>query len=158
MDSQDVLPRVGCGAAILRDGKLLLIRRLKEPEAGCWAFPGGKIDPFEPAQAAVMREVFEELGLELVKPRLLCLVDQIDRDRGEHWVAPVYLADHIVGEPTLREPEKHSAFGWFDLAELPGPLAEAVRVAVAHLSELQRPADACARSAARAPERMPSIE
>ena len=138
MDSATTLPRVGCGAAILRGGALLLIRRLTEPEAGCWAFPGGKVDPFEPAQTAVRREVLEELGVELVGERLLCLVDQIDRDRGEHWVAPVYLALDIEGEPEIREPAKHGAFAWFALDDLPSPLAQAVRVAVPHLRDLGR--------------------
>jgi ADP-ribose pyrophosphatase YjhB (NUDIX family) len=50
-------PRVGCGAAVMRDGKLLLVQRLTEPEAGCWGLPGGKVDPFEPLDQAVRREI-----------------------------------------------------------------------------------------------------
>lgn len=128
-----IVTRVGCGAAILRDGKLLLIRRTKAPEAGCWGLPGGKIDPFETVQAAVRREIFEELGIHLSGERLLCVVDQIDRDGGEHWVAPVYLAHHFIGEPRICEPDKHSELAWFALAQFPCPLTRAAEVARQYL-------------------------
>jgi ADP-ribose pyrophosphatase YjhB (NUDIX family) len=128
------LPRVGCGAAILRDGKLLLIRRSKAPEAGCWGLPGGKIDPFETVQAAVRREILEELGVELIGEQLLCVVDQIDSARGEHWVAPVYVARDFTGEPRICEPEKHSDLGWFALDSLPQPLTRSAEAAADHLS------------------------
>jgi 8-oxo-dGTP diphosphatase len=57
------LPRVGCGAAILVDGRILLVRRTGAPEAGRWGLPGGKVDPFETVAAATAREVAEELGV-----------------------------------------------------------------------------------------------
>jgi len=65
---------VGCGAAILRDGKLLLVQRLTEPEAGCWGLPGGKVDPFEPLAQAARREIEEELGILIADAARLCLV------------------------------------------------------------------------------------
>jgi 8-oxo-dGTP diphosphatase len=61
-------PRVGCGAAIVADGRILLIRRLTAPEAGHWGIPGGKIDLFEPAPAAAAREIAEEIGI-MIEPR-----------------------------------------------------------------------------------------
>lgn len=127
------LPRVGCGAAILRDGKLLLIRRAKAPEAGCWGLPGGKVDPFETVRNAVRREVLEELGIEIVGERLLCVVDQIDEAQGDHWVAPVFLAREFKGEPALLEPEKHTGLGWFALDDLPRPLTISAETAARHL-------------------------
>ncbi len=42
-------PRLGCGAAIIQDGEVLLIQRRCEPEAGHWGLPGGKVDWLEPA-------------------------------------------------------------------------------------------------------------
>ena len=123
-------PAVGCGAFILRGGFLLLIRRVKAPEAGCWGLPGGKVDPFEPVAQAAMREVREEVGLELEAGPLLCVVDQIDRAAGTHWVAPVYRVAAVRGEPRLCEPHKHNGLGWFALNALPHSLTEATRVAV----------------------------
>ncbi|GAB3843404.1 NUDIX domain-containing protein [Nesterenkonia populi] len=126
-------PRVGCGAALLQEGKLLLIQRRNEPEAGHWGFPGGKVDWLEPTPDAVVREVSEELGIELVSPELLTAVDQIDADAPAHWVALVYRAEKFTGEPTLMEPAKHHDFGWFDLNDLPDKLTTATRMTLPHL-------------------------
>ena len=115
-------PRVGCGVAIVAEGRLLLIQRLSEPEAGCWGLPGGKVDLYETAAQAAVREVAEELGLEIEAGALLCLVDQIDRAAGSHWVSPVYLAGAVRGEPRIMEPHKHGGLGWFPLDDLPAPL------------------------------------
>jgi ADP-ribose pyrophosphatase YjhB (NUDIX family) len=75
---------VGCGAAaILRDSKLLLVKRL--PETNHRGLPGGKVDWLEPVAVAVAREIAEELGLAIRPQRLPCVVDQIDREHEEHW-------------------------------------------------------------------------
>ena len=49
------VPRVGCGAAIVRDGRILLFKRLRPPEAGRWSLPGGKVDFLESIEDAVAR-------------------------------------------------------------------------------------------------------
>jgi 8-oxo-dGTP diphosphatase len=126
-------PRVGCGAAVVRDGKLLLVQRLTEPEAGCWGLPGGRVDPFEPLADAVRREIHEELGILIGDAALLCLVELIDRAGEEHWVAPVYRVAAFSGEPTNREPTKHGDVGWFTLDALPAALTIAARHAAAAL-------------------------
>lgn len=128
-------PRLGCGAAIVQDGRLLLVRRLREPEAGCWGLPGGKVDWLEPVEQAVRREIEEELAIRLTVLNLLCVVDQIDPARREHWLAPVYLADAFEGEVRNVEPEKHGDIGWFPMDNLPEPLTVATRRAALALNE-----------------------
>ncbi len=123
-------PRLGCGAAIVRDGQLLLVKRLQHPEAGHWGLPGGKVDWLEPVEQAMRREIFEELGLTLQGVSLLCVVDQIDPTREEHWVAPVYLASAPDMAPCNLEPHKHGEVAWFELDRLPQPLTQATRTAV----------------------------
>ncbi|WP_284423961.1 NUDIX domain-containing protein [Bradyrhizobium sp. SSBR45G] len=123
-------PRLGCGVVIVDGEAILLVRRLHDPEAGCWGLPGRKVDWLEPVEDAVRREATEELDITLGDLRLICVVDQIDRLRGEHWVAPVYLAAGFKGEPRLVEPDKHAAFGWFALHGLPTPLTLATQQAV----------------------------
>lgn len=130
---QQTEPRVGTGAAIVADGRILLVQRVRPPEAGCWGLPGGKVDLFETVRAGVIREVREELGIEILEPQLLCVVDQIDAAAGEHWVAPTWLVTAFAGEPALQEPEKHSGLDWFALDALPKALTEATRQAVAAL-------------------------
>lgn len=119
----DQKPEAGCGAAILDDqGRLLLIRRLRQPEAGAWGLPGGKIDFGEPARETARREIAEELGIEIEILNLACIAETIDAGDGRHWVAPVYNARIISGAPQILEPEKHGGWGWFALDALPAPL------------------------------------
>lgn len=128
-------PRLGTGAAILRDGRLLLIRRRRDPEAGAWGLPGGKVDLFETAAAAAEREVLEETGLRFAARELLCVVDQIDREAGHHWFAPVYVVEAADGAPRIAEPEKHDGLDWFALDALPEPLTAPTRGALPYLRE-----------------------
>ena len=65
----DVTPPapVPCVGAVVRDdaGRLLLIRRGHEPSRGLWSLPGGRVEPGETLEAAVVREVREETGLDV---------------------------------------------------------------------------------------------
>ena len=126
-------PRVGCGVVVIRDGKLLLLQRLKDPEAGHWGLPGGKIDWMEPAASAAARELYEETGLIAGPLALLCVADHIDQAANEHWLAPVFSAPQADGEPQLLEPAKHAALGWFDPATPPGPLTITATAALSTL-------------------------
>ncbi|QND32907.1 NUDIX domain-containing protein [Sinorhizobium meliloti] len=124
-------PGLGCGLAILRDGKILLCRRLKAPEAGHWSIVGGKVDHMELAQDAARREAEEESGLSIHSTRFLCVSEQmIEADR-QHWISLIYVTENFSGEPRLTEPDKLSDIRWFDLTALPRPLsrfaADAVR-------------------------------
>jgi 8-oxo-dGTP diphosphatase len=123
---------VGCGAAILREGRILLVQRRKAPEAGCWSLVGGKVDFLESAEAAALRETLEEVGVAIELGPLLCLVQMIGID-GQHWLSPVYRAAIKVGEPVNCEPDKIAAIGWFALGHPPAPLALAAREAIAVL-------------------------
>jgi 8-oxo-dGTP diphosphatase len=115
-------PRLGCGAAIVMEGRILLVRRLTEPEAGCWGLPGGKVDLYETVAAAVEREIEEELGISIEASKLLCLVDQIDKLKGEHWFAPVFLVTNFTGDAKIRELDKHDGLAWFSLDAVPDAL------------------------------------
>ena len=127
------VPGVGCGAAIVRDGQILLIKRLRPPEAGCWSLPGGKVDFLERVADAVVREIREEIGVVVALERMLGLVEMVGLD-DQHWVSPIYLARIVAGEPRLCEPEKHEDFAWFSLGQPPAPLSIAARDAFAALA------------------------
>lgn len=116
-------PGVGVGLAILRDGRLLLYRRMKPPEAGFWNIVGGKVDHLEPAEQAARREAEEETGLAIGRLEFLGHSEQMIAADRQHWVSLLYKTDDIQGEPQLTEPDKLSDFGWFDLDALPEPLS-----------------------------------
>ena len=60
--------RIECVGAVVVDaaGRLLLVRRGREPGAGLWSIPGGKVEPGESRAEAVVRELAEETGLPVV--------------------------------------------------------------------------------------------
>lgn len=64
---------IDCVGAVIKDGsgRLLLIRRGHEPGKGLWSIPGGRVEPGESDEAALVREVREETGLAVTAGRLL---------------------------------------------------------------------------------------
>ncbi len=117
------LPGLGCGLAILREGKLLLYRRLRAPEAGAWNIVGGKVDHMERALDSARREAEEESGLTIGAVDFLCVSEQIIAEERQHWLSLIYVTEDFSGEPRVMEPEKLPEFGWFPLDALPAPLS-----------------------------------
>jgi 8-oxo-dGTP diphosphatase len=117
------VPGLGCGLAILLEGKLLLYRRLRAPEAGAWNIVGGKVDHMERAVDSARREAEEESGLTIGAVELLCISEQILEEERQHWLSLIYVTEDFAGEPRVMEPEKLPEFGWFALDALPTPLS-----------------------------------
>ena len=67
---------VVCGA-ILKDGKYLIAKRAKGVDEGCWEFPGGKVEPNESQVDAIIRELKEELEIDVKVIKYLCSIDDI---------------------------------------------------------------------------------
>ncbi|GAA2603882.1 (deoxy)nucleoside triphosphate pyrophosphohydrolase [Actinomadura fulvescens] len=116
------------GAAIIRDGRLLAAQRAEPAElAGGWEFPGGKVDPGESDEDALVRECHEELDAKVA------LGERVGGDwpLGTGSVLRVWTAEIVEGEPSALE---HLALRWLGLDELhevewlPGdlPVVEAV--------------------------------
>lgn len=72
-DLEDVVQCVG--ALVLDGGRLLMIRRGQEPDRGRWSLPGGRIEPGESDEQAVVREVREETGLVVEAGKLVGSVE-----------------------------------------------------------------------------------
>jgi len=94
-------PSVGVGGVVVRDGRVLLIRRGKEPLLGRWVVPGGTVELGETLQEALVREMEEETGL-LVEPLdVLTVFDRIQREGGRvvyHFVIVDFLCRWRSGE------------------------------------------------------------
>jgi mutator protein MutT len=91
-----VHPIVGVGAVVIRDQKVLLIKRDKEPLAGRWIVPGGAVELGETLTDAVVREVEEETGLRVRPRRVVLVFDRIERSGAAvqyHYVIVDYLCD-----------------------------------------------------------------
>jgi len=111
-------PLVGVGAVVVHAGRVLLVRRGREPLKGRWSLPGGMLELGEDLAAGVVREVQEETGL-LVEPlELIELLDRIHRD-GErvryHYVIADYLCRVVSGE--LKAASDADDVRWVERAE-----------------------------------------
>ncbi|MFS2293813.1 MAG: (deoxy)nucleoside triphosphate pyrophosphohydrolase [Actinomadura sp.] len=116
------------GAAIVCGGRLLSAQRAEPPEwAGGWELPGGKVDPGESDEDALVREIYEELA---VKVRLKGRIGG-DWRLGERTVFRVWIVEIVEGEP---QPLEHLALRWlsedelYDVDWLPGdrPVVDAL--------------------------------
>jgi 8-oxo-dGTP diphosphatase len=89
-------PRVGVGAIVLHEGRVLLVKRGRAPGLGLWSIPGGLVDLGESTVDAARREVEEETRLKVRIAGLVGVLDRITRDaEGRvryHWVLVGYLA------------------------------------------------------------------
>jgi 8-oxo-dGTP diphosphatase len=117
------------GAAVLRDGRVLASRRTQPPRlAGLWEFPGGKVEPGEDDGSALVRELREELQVEVeVGDRL-----GDDLPIGATAVLRVYVCRLLSGEPALVDHDEHRWLGADDLLDVPWipvdlPLVEQLR-------------------------------
>lgn len=103
-------------AVIVREGRIVLIRRDKEPFKGMWALPGGFAEANETAEMCCQREAYEETGLKVRAKGLVGVFSDPERDpRGT--VAAAYLCELLGGE--LRGGDDAKEAKWFSLKELP---------------------------------------
>jgi mutator protein MutT len=102
-------------AVIKKENKFLLGKRAlsKKSAPGYWCPVSGKIEKGETEEDAVIREVFEEVGLDVKPNRKLDVFDTRDRSALIHW----WLVDIISGEPSLKNDE-HTELGWFSISEM----------------------------------------
>ena len=95
-------PRVGVGAVVLREGRILLVRRGVPPALGLWAIPGGALELGESLKEGAEREILEETGITIRAgdPVFTCDVCEWDGDGRIrfHYVIVDLAADYVSGE------------------------------------------------------------
>ena len=115
-------PILAVSAAIIRDGKVLIVRRARPPATGVYTLPGGGVEVGETLVEAVVREVREETELVIDPVALAGYREAITRDGDgrieRHFVILPFAARWIAGEPRLSEELAESM--WLDPSEIVG--------------------------------------
>jgi 8-oxo-dGTP diphosphatase len=116
------IPKVAVGAVVVKEGKILLVKRKYPPKKGKWAIPGGSVQLGETLQAATEREIREETGLLIKAREPFHTFDLIERDsRGEilfHYVIVDLHADYVSGK--IIPADDVSNARWFAPDEIEG--------------------------------------
>ena len=113
-------PILAVSAAIIRDGKVLIVRRTRPPAGGVYTLPGGGVEVGETLVEAVVREVREETALAIEPVALAGYREAIARDGDgrieRHFVVLPFAARWIAGEPRLNDELSEAV--WLDPSEI----------------------------------------
>jgi 8-oxo-dGTP diphosphatase len=125
---------VAC-ALVDPDGRVLVARRPEgRPMAGLWEFPGGKLGPCESPEAALVRELREELGIDTAESCLAPLTFASHAYDGFHLLMPLFVCRVWRGDPRPREGQTLAWLRPREMRELAMPAAD--RPLVAALRDL----------------------
>jgi len=128
-------PRIGVGAVVIQEGRVLLVKRGHPPQNGEWSIPGGLLEIGETMRQAAAREALEETGLVVEPLEWLGAFDRILRDPANkiryHYVLIDFLCRQVGGE--LSAASDAAEVRWFTPAEvatlpLPKDTAEVIRL------------------------------
>jgi len=113
-------PLVGVGAVIVRDNRVLLVRRGQAPLLGEWSLPGGVLECGETLREATIREAREETGLEVETGGLLGVYERVIRSEDGrvryHYVLIDFLCRAVAGD--LKAGSDAADVRWFESAAL----------------------------------------
>ncbi|HUH66548.1 MAG TPA: NUDIX hydrolase [Syntrophales bacterium] len=113
-------PICGVGAVVIKDGKVLLVKRGVEPNKDAWAIPGGSLKLGETLQEGAEREILEETCVTIKAGAPVYSFDFFERDsHGKvrfHYVVVDVIAEYVCGEAKGADDALEAR--WVSLAEL----------------------------------------
>ncbi len=113
-------PLLGAIAVVIHDGKVLLAKRKKQPDAGMWGFPGGHVEWGETALAAAARELHEETGVLANPVEYLTNYDLLRTDEhGQvttHYLLVGVACTYVSGTPIAADDVSDAQ--WFSIDEI----------------------------------------
>ena len=116
---------VAACALVDADGRVLLARRPPgRPLAGLWEFPGGKVEKGERPEEALIREMSEELGIDIAEPCLAPLTFASHTYPEFHLLMPLYACRRWKGTPVAKEGQELAWVRPSRMSEYPMPPAD----------------------------------
>ena len=112
--------KVGAGALIEKDGRLLLLQRTQAPFQGCWNLPAGYVEADEAPLETAIRETYEETGLRVEVKGLVDVIFFADDPRG-NGIFILYACTPLGGQLSASQEAVNPTF--FAVSELPENLA-----------------------------------
>jgi ADP-ribose pyrophosphatase len=109
-------PKVAAGCLVVRDGRVLLLRRAIEPGYGQWVFPGGHVDRGETLEEAALRETREECGALARIEGLLGVYSY----PGRPVIVAAFRATLLPESPEPYAADETLEIGWFAPEEIDG--------------------------------------
>ena len=113
-------PRIGVGAVVFREGRVLLVRRGVPPSQGLWAIPGGALELGETLRQGAEREILEETGITILAGELVFTGEMMEQDVDGrirfHYVIIDFAANYVSGE--VNGSDDASEARWVTPAEL----------------------------------------
>lgn len=110
--TESEVPVVGVGVAVVDQGRVLLVKRGRDPGKGLWAVPGGKVRRGEPIAEAARREVLEETGLEVEVGEVIWVGEHLSE---QHHIVLIDFAGTVTGG-TLRAADDAEDARWVELS------------------------------------------
>lgn len=117
------MARLGCGGIILENDKVLLIKRINSKTFNnLWSNPGGIVEEGESLEEACIRELSEELGIEVVIKQKISDYEDYREDQlfGRYTG---FLVEITSGKPEIKEPNKIAEMKYWPLNRLPEDIA-----------------------------------
>ena len=129
-------PKVAAATVIMKDGKVLLVRRKNNPQRGKWTLPAGFVDGGENPIHAAERECLEETSLTVQVTGLLDVIPGLEHSKGAD-ILIVYKATTVKG--ILHAQDDVDMADWFQLDNLPPLAFDATRKVLNSLKDSQSP-------------------
>ncbi len=127
---EQAFPKVAVNIVVVKEGKVLMGKRKgSNPGSAMYGTPGGHLEVLESIADCVVREIQEEVGIEVQNLRFLC-VTNVCTFPPKHYVMISVRVDWKSGEPRTCEPDLCEGWEWVDPMHPPLPMTPATDTAL----------------------------